>query len=160
MALTTRVVRIKAATSRPAYPIRPARFASVMPASRAALLPLLLSACQPEFTAEQFEQDLFDLQCQMDTCFHDDDGCSLQYVQPRARDCEFDPDLGLDCIDAVHALLDETPEMWVESEDGGAYCNCGDPAWHEYTLDSEECQAMPDPNALPPECDVVCTDLL
>jgi hypothetical protein len=122
------------------------------------LVAVLFLACNPRYTAAEFEQDLFDLQCQLDTCHQADDSCTGTYIQPRASDCDFDPELGQACLDAVQALIDSTPEMWLSDGDT-TWCDCGDPSTHTYDWEGEVCLAMPDPFELPPACDVVCTDL-
>lgn len=70
---------------------------------------LLLTACSPTLTAETFSADLFDAQCELDLCsgaVTDAVDCG-PYVQPRAEDCAFVPDLGEACLDAAWATVDD-----------------------------------------------------
>ena len=41
-------------------------------------------------SAEDFTDQLFEMQCRLDTCHNPDDSCSISYIQPRV-DCDLRP---------------------------------------------------------------------
>jgi len=122
---------------------------------------LLLMACS--ITPEEFSDQLFEMQCQLNQCTKPDDGCSSSYIQPRV-DCDFQSAKAKKCLRAVEKIFKQNSDLFEVWDDGYRTCLCRDTEAADYFEDSvdyqsEECTSIPDANELPSECDSVCSDI-